>query len=79
MPAGLLSSHHDVPGACGIEIRSRLIDNACRVGVEQARNEALPEQTGRRVAAVREAVADDGFAVALDVGDDRRRRTPSSV
>jgi hypothetical protein len=54
----------------GIEVGAGGVDQAVRVGLQHARDEPFAHQFTLAVAAVRvETVADDGLAVANDVGD----------
>jgi hypothetical protein len=54
-----------------IEVRVLVVYQRAGVGLHDTRDEAVREQAGLRIAAVRiEAVTDDAPAVALDVGDD---------
>src|SRR5581483_11368736 len=69
--ARLLVRHHRGPYLVGIEIVAGIVEQRFRLGLHQARREALADQPALPVAAVGiEAVADHALAVALGVGDD---------
>ena len=69
--ARLLVGHHRGPDLVRIEVVAGVVEQALRVGLQDAVAEALADQAALAVAAVRvEAVADDAPAVAHDIGDD---------
>ena len=75
MAAGLLVLHQGRPDAVGIEVVAGVVEEGCGIGFEEARHEALADETALAVAAVGvESIADDGPAVAYDVGDDGDQR-----
>ncbi len=70
--AGLFVAHHRGPDLVGVQVFAGLVEQGGGFGFQDAWRETLADQAALAVAAVGvEAVADDGFAVALHIGDHR--------
>ena len=73
--AGFFLLHHGGEDPARIEIGLRLVEERARIGAEDARDEARAHRRPAGIAPGRvEGEADDGTAVAHDVGDDRHDR-----